>query len=66
METDGGSSLVPAEGQGAALERALSVAEQIARVVDSLEEAVDDLLDPARQGTESTEDASGDTTAQTE
>ena len=57
---------MPAEGQGAALERALSVAEQIARVVDSLEEAVDGLLDPARQETESTEDASGDTTAQAE
>ena len=65
-ETGDSWSLVTAPGEQqqrpAALGRALSVAEQIARVVDSLEEAVDDLLDPSPGETEGGTD---DTTSQT-
>ncbi|KAF0294467.1 Dynein intermediate chain 3, ciliary [Amphibalanus amphitrite] len=61
-ETAGSSSLVTAVDDPAALGRALSVAEQIARVVDSLEEAVDDLLDPTSEETGATEDQSTEQT----
>ena len=72
MTGDGSSSLVTAVDEpdpAAQLGRALSVAEQIARVVDSLEEAVDDLLDAETEeteGTEGTEETTdGDTGDQT-